>query len=108
MSHYTPKAQSGARLPHGVTGDGRSLLDFVPYAPDGFRLLHHANANFSSCSWAVDTVTLGLPETWYDVVPAARGGKGIVVRPDQHVLELVNSVAEADNVVKEYLATGKA
>ncbi|KAK1974289.1 FAD binding domain-containing protein [Colletotrichum cereale] len=102
---YVPRACPGSRLPHGTTRDGRSLLDHISYGR--FTVLHHANHVFASCDWATDVAGLGLSEAWYDVVPEIRGGKGIVVRPDQHVLLLVDSLGQAEDAVTEYLGQGK-
>lgn len=103
-SVFVPRACSGARLPHGTTNDGRSLLDLVPY--DRFVVLHNANPAFEFCDWAVDVAALGLPEAWYDVVPEIRRGKGIIVRPDHHVLQHVDGLIQADKMVAEYLEHG--
>ncbi|GJC88571.1 FAD-dependent monooxygenase apdD [Colletotrichum liriopes] len=102
---YVPRACPGARLPHGTTCDGLSLFDLVPY--DRFTVLHYANPVFASCDWAIDTANLGLPKGWYDVVPEIKKGKGIVVRPDHHVLLHVDSPDQADDAVTEYLDYGK-
>ncbi|GKT48770.1 FAD-dependent monooxygenase apdD [Colletotrichum spaethianum] len=102
---YIPRACPGARLPHGTIGDGLSLLDLVPY--DRFTLLHYANPVFASCDWAINVASLGLPEAWYDVVPEIKGGKGIIVRPDHHVLLHVDSQGQADDAVTDYLDQGK-
>ncbi|KAK1492656.1 FAD binding domain-containing protein [Colletotrichum tamarilloi] len=102
---YVPQACPGARLPHGNTREGLSLLDLVPY--DRFTVLHCANPAFASCDWAVDVSGLGLPESWYGVVREIKGGKGIVVRPDHRVLVHVDSPGQADAAIKEYLNHGK-
>ncbi|KXH26620.1 FAD binding domain-containing protein [Colletotrichum simmondsii] len=102
---YVPQACPGARLPHGNTSEGLSLLDLVPY--DRFTVLHCANPTFVSCDWAVDVSGLGLPESWYGVVPEIKGGKGIIVRPDHRVLVHVDSLGQADAAIKEYLNHGK-
>ncbi|KAJ4413754.1 hypothetical protein N0V82_008343 [Gnomoniopsis sp. IMI 355080] len=101
---YEPRAYPGARLPHGTVSDGGSLLDLVPL--DRFTVLHHANPAFEFCDWAIDVATLGLPKAWYDVAPEIMGGKGIIVRPDQHVLLHVDSPGQADDAVTEYLEHG--
>ncbi|KAL2877466.1 hypothetical protein SGCOL_007209 [Colletotrichum sp. CLE4] len=102
---YLPRACPGARLPHGTTNDGLSLLDLVPY--NRFTVLHCANPAFASCDWAVDLAGLGLPESWFSVVPDIKGGKGIIVRPDHRVLVHVVNPAQADSAVKAYLGRGK-
>ncbi|KZL68186.1 fad binding domain-containing protein [Colletotrichum incanum] len=102
---YVPRACPGARLPHGTIRDGLSLLDLVPY--DRFTVLHYANPVFASCDWAIDVASLGLPEAWYDVVPEIKEGKGIIVRPDHHVLLHVDSPGQADDAVTECLEQGK-
>ncbi|GJD05075.1 FAD binding domain-containing protein [Colletotrichum higginsianum] len=122
-TRYVPRACPGSRLPHGTisgdddivndAGDGggggggrpSSLLDLVPY--DRFIVLHHANPVFASCDWAMDVAGLGLPEAWYDAVPEIKGGKGIIVRPDHHVLLLVDSPGQAEDAVTEYLDRGE-
>ncbi|KAL0940174.1 FAD binding domain-containing protein [Colletotrichum truncatum] len=102
---YVPRACPGARLPHGTVSNGRSILDLVPY--DRFTVLHYANPVFASCDWAIDVASLGLPEAWYDVVPEIKEGKGIIVRPDHHVLLHVESPVQADNAIREYFDRGK-
>ncbi|EXF77293.1 FAD binding domain-containing protein [Colletotrichum fioriniae PJ7] len=102
---YVPQACPGARLPHGNTSDGLSLLDLVPY--DRFTVLHHANPAFASCDWALDVASLGLPESWYGVVLDIKAGKGIVVRPDHRVMVHVDGPGQADDAVKDYLDHGK-
>ncbi|KAF6791701.1 FAD binding domain-containing protein [Colletotrichum sojae] len=102
---YVPQACPGARLPHGTTSDGPSLLDLVPY--DRFTVLHHNNPAFASCDWAINVAQLGLSEAWYDVVPEIKRGKGILVRPDHRVLLHVNSLGQADDAVTKYRNDGK-
>ncbi|KAK2054524.1 FAD binding domain-containing protein [Colletotrichum caudatum] len=114
-TRYVPRACPGARLPHGTIGGGddggdgdgtpSSLLDLVPY--DRFTVLHHANPVFASCDWAMDVAGLGLPEAWHDAVPEIKGGKGIIVRPDHHVLAHVDSLGQAEDAVAEYLDRGE-
>ncbi|KAF9877265.1 FAD binding domain-containing protein [Colletotrichum karsti] len=102
---YVPRACPGARLPHSITSNGLSLLDLLPY--DRFTVLHYANPSFASCDWGVDVASLGLPETWYDAVPEIKAGRGIVVRPDHHVLLHVDGLNQANDAVTEYLDQGK-
>ncbi|OHE91115.1 FAD binding domain-containing protein [Colletotrichum orchidophilum] len=102
---YVPRACPGARLPHGTINNGLSLLDLVPY--DRFTVLHYANSAFASCDWAIDVASLGLPETWFTVVPEIKRGKGIIVRPDHHVLLHVDDPVQANNAVTEYLDQGR-
>ncbi|EFQ36559.1 FAD binding domain-containing protein [Colletotrichum graminicola M1.001] len=114
-TRYVPRACPGARLPHGMISgenddghrDGRllSLLDLVPY--DRFTVLHHANPVFASCDWAIDVAGLGMPEAWHDAVPEIKKGKGIVVRPDLHVLLHVDNPRQAEDAVAEYLDRGE-
>ncbi|KAK2029664.1 FAD binding domain-containing protein [Colletotrichum zoysiae] len=114
-TRYEPRACPGARLPHGTIsggddggrGDGAlsSILDLVPY--DRFTVLHHANPVFASCDWATDVAGLGLPQAWHDAVPEIKGGKGIIVRPDHHVLAHVDSLGQAKDAVAEYLDRGE-
>ncbi|KAK1994703.1 FAD binding domain-containing protein [Colletotrichum falcatum] len=111
---YVPRACPGARLPHGTIsgaddnnrGDGgqSSLFDLVTY--DRFTIMHHANPVFASCDWAIDVASLGMPEAWYDAVPEIKAGKGIIVRPDHHVLLHVDSPSQAEDAVAEYLDRG--
>ncbi|KAF4809141.1 FAD-dependent monooxygenase apdD [Colletotrichum siamense] len=102
---YVPRACPGARLPHGTINDGLSLFDLMPY--DRFTVLHFANPAFASCHWAIDVASLGLPESWFEVVPEIKEGKGIIIRPDNHVLLHVDNLVQADDAVKKYLDKGK-
>ncbi|CAK7215952.1 hypothetical protein SBRCBS47491_002666 [Sporothrix bragantina] len=111
VSHFTPCARPGARLPHAWLVDGKSTLDLVPF--DSFVVLHTGNSSFEASSSEEDLVNIKAvnvrplqpPASWLELagLDLDNGITGLLVRPDQHILCHVSSMKEAIDTAHKYL-----
>ncbi|KAF9890636.1 hypothetical protein FE257_005767 [Aspergillus nanangensis] len=116
-NEFTPRCVPGIRLPHAwVTekGEQRSALDLVDGI--GFTVLGSADFLSASGSSITDSVTsvkvkirrLGQDfssddKVWLDMTGLSGQGKGVLIRPDQHVLGEVRSAHDITDLLSGFL-----
>jgi len=105
---FRPSATPGARLPHAWIGAGLSTLDLVPM--DKFLLIYNEiKFSLSICprDITVEIVPLNVneyqfPKPWLELMGLI-SAKGVLVRPDQHILAHVTSDQQLEKELRQYL-----
>ncbi|KAJ5368559.1 FAD-binding monooxygenase [Penicillium cataractarum] len=116
-NEFTPRCVPGIRLPHAWVSQKaltRSSLDLVDGL--GFTVLGSADCLPSCSSGFVDSKT-GVEvkiqrlaedfscdnKAWLDMTGLASQGKGLLIRPDQHVLGEVQSPQDVQDLLSSFL-----
>lgn len=114
---YTPRADPGARLPHtwiSCAKEKISILDLVDgtsfvlfTSEESLDDLSQERVSRSS-SVPIRTVRVGvdfqvLNDAWLDVVGLSTKNKGLLVRPDQHILGTVKCLGDLNRLVASHL-----
>ena len=101
ISEFTPKCVEGARLPHVLLSDGRSVLDLIN--PHGMTLIAGADgetwANLQSAApldFKIEARDFSVSgQSWFERMGLSPSG-ALMVRPDGHILAIAHSDAAAD------------